>query len=134
MMRCTSLVCVILLAGAAASADNKKSTLSGTWVQVGAELQIAFDKDVMKILPHGDKADIAIVCKYTTEKSGLVKATVSDYEAKDEVKDKLKEHVPLGLEFSFKWQVKGDTATLDNVKGDKTDPIKSHLEGKYEKK
>jgi hypothetical protein len=141
MQRLTNLVCVGVLAslaGLAVAADKKadkdKPALTGTWTQAGAELQIAFDKDVMKVFPHGDKADIAIVCKYTAAKDGLVKATVSDYEGKEEFKNKIKELVPTGLEFSFKWQVKDDNATLDDVKGDKTDALKSHMEGKYEKK
>jgi hypothetical protein len=138
MLRRTFLGRVALLAGAvlvsSAAADDKKAGLSGTWTQAGADLKITFEKDTLKISPHGDKAPIAIVCKYEADKDGLVKATVSDHEGTDEFKDKIKNVVPVGVEFTFKWQAKDDTATLDEVKGDKADALKSHLEGKYEKK
>jgi len=90
------------------------------------------DKDVMKIVPHGEKKVIVVVCEYTVDKQGLVKAKIKELEG--EAKDKAKDHLPVGLEFSFKWQVKDDAATLDDVKGDNVDPLKAHLEGKYEKK
>jgi hypothetical protein len=42
--------------------------------------------------------------------------------------------VPAGTKFSFKYTIKDDAATLEDVKGDNVDPLKSHLEGEYEKK
>jgi hypothetical protein len=130
----------LALAGLTVCADDKKDdtakpALSGVWVQSGGELKLEFaDKGVMKIHPHGDKAEIAIVCKCTVDKDGLVKAKVSEHEGKDEVKNKINEVVPVGQEFSFRWQVKDDKATLDDLKGDKVDHLKAHLEGKYDKK
>jgi len=126
----------VVLAGLSVAADDKaEAAPPGVWVQTGGEHKIEFaDKGVMKIYPHGGKAEIAIVCKCTAEKDGRVKAKVTGYEAKDEAKNKLKEFVPVGLEFSFKWQVKDDKAMLDDLKGDKTEVLKSHLEGKYDKK
>jgi hypothetical protein len=38
------------------------------------------------------------------------------------------------LAFSFQWKVKGETATLGDVKGDNVDLLKSHLEGEYGQK
>jgi hypothetical protein len=127
----------LLLASAPASPGGKdKPALTGVWQQSGGELKLAFaDKDVMKIYPHGDKVDLAIVCKCTLDKKGVVKATITDYEGKDELKQKVKEVVPVGQTFSFTWQVKDDAATLSDVQGDKVGPLlKSHLEGKYDKK
>ena len=46
----------------------------------------------------------------------------------------IEEVVPAGTEFSFEWQAKGDSATLENLKGEKIDSVKGHLEGKYEQK
>jgi hypothetical protein len=122
-----------------ASADDKKvdkdkPALSGTWTQPAGDLKIAFsDTDVLKIFPHGDKVAIAIVCECKVEK-GRVKAKVTELEAKDDVKEKLKEVVPVGLEFSFRWLPKGESATLEDIKGEKAEALKAHLEGKYELK
>lgn len=130
----------LALAGLLASAEDKKAdkdkpALSGVWVQTGGELKIEFEgKDVMKIFPHGENKVIVIICSYTIDKEGLVKAKVTDFDGTDEAKEKVKEKVPVGLEFSFKWKVKDDTATLDDLKGDKVDVLKSHMEGKYDQK
>src|SRR5262249_41203971 len=86
---------------------------------------------VMKIAPHGDSDVIAIVCDYTVRKEGLVKATVTGFEGKEDVKKHVAEKLPVGTEFSFRWTVKKDTAKLDDVKCEKVEQIKSHLEGEY---
>ena len=129
---------VLLLAGLPASADDKKGDKlapAGAWGKKDGELTLAFaDKGVLKIAPHGDRAGVAIVCTYTVAKGGLVKAKVTRLEAKEEVKKKLKEHVPVGFKFSFKWSVQGDAAKLEGVTGDNVETLKSHLEGDFEKK
>ncbi len=127
---------VLVLAGPSALADDKdKPALSGAWAKKGGEMKIEFgDKGVLKLLPHGDKAGIVILCKYTLEKDGVVKAKITELEAKEDFKEKLSQLVPVGLEFSFKCKVKDNAATLEDVTGDKTDTLKSHLEGEYEKK
>ena len=89
----------------------------------------------MKIDPHGN-GEILIVCNYTLEKEGLIKVKISELEGKEEIKEKVKDKVPLGLEFNFKWTVKDEKATLDNLKGDgdTIETLKSHLEGEYDSK
>jgi hypothetical protein len=125
---------VLLLAGHPAVADDKdKPAAAGTWARKEGELKLEFaDKGLLKISPHGDKVAFTIVCSYTAAKDGLVKAKITDLEGNAEVKEKAKEHVPVGTEFSFQWKVKAGTATLDDLKGDKADVLKSHLEGEYE--
>jgi hypothetical protein len=86
----------------------------------------------MKLFPHGESDVLVIVCNYKLEKGGLVKAKITDLEGK--AKEKAQDQVPVGLEFSFKWQAKDASATLEDLKGKNTDPLKSHLEGKYEQK
>jgi hypothetical protein len=135
MLRQT-LVCgaVLALACVAVWADDKKDApaLSGVWAQQGGQLKLEFaDKNVLKISPHGDSELMLIVCSYTTDK-GVVKVKITDLEGK--AKEKAKDHLPVGTEFSFKWSVKDATATLDEVKGEKADEFRSHLEGKFEKK
>jgi len=136
----TVLALAGLSAGTTASADDQKDAkdrpaLSGVWVKKAGELKIDFsDKDVLKIFPHGENAVIVILCKYTAEKDGLVKAKIAEFEGKAEAKEKLQKLVPVGRAFSFKWKAKDDTATLDDLKGDDVELLKSHLEGDYEPK
>ena len=140
-----SLVCgavlacgLVVLASLSAAADDKKgdkdkSALAGVWQRTEGDLKIEFaDKSVLKISPHGKDELILILCKYTVEKDGSVKAKVT--ELTGEAKDKVKDVLPVGYEFSFKWNAKDDTAMLDGVKGDNVEHLKSHLEGKYGKK
>jgi hypothetical protein len=127
-------------AQASALADTRKDdkpALSGAWAKKEGELRIEFgDNGVLKIAPHGDRAVIAIVCNYTVDKKGRVKAEITGFEGKkEEARKKIAEHLPVGLEFSFKWTVKGDAAKLADVKGDKVpEKLKTHLEGDFKKK
>jgi hypothetical protein len=133
VVTCTALAVVHLVA----VADDKKAdkpALSGTWVRAGADLKIEFaDKDVVRIAPHGDEAVILIVGQAQLDK-GRVKVKVTALEGNEEATKRAKEHVPVGLEFSFRWQARDDAATLEDVKGDNIDLVKAHLEGKYERK
>ena len=129
------LVCVVLsLAGRPAAADDKeKAAPAGVWVRKEGELRIEFsDKDVLKISPHGKDEVICVLCKYTAGKEGLIKAKITELEGKE--KEKAKGVIPIGLEFSFTWQVKDDVATLGDLKGENVEVLKSHLEGKYDQK
>jgi hypothetical protein len=141
VLACGVLALAGLFDGLGASADDKKgdkAAPSGTWVRKEGELKLEFDgKGELKIAPHGDSKTIAIVCDSTIEKDGRVKVKVTGAEgSSEEAVNKVKEHVQAGLEFSFKWTVKGDTAKLDDLKGegDAIEKLKSHLEGDYEKK
>ena len=86
----------------------------------------------MKIYPHGDNKVIVVVCEYSLKKDGLVKAKITELQGR--AKEKVKEAAPVGLEFTFKWQAKDDSATLDDLKGDNTEALKAHVEGKYDQK
>lgn len=145
---CVVLVCgVLALAGLlddySASAGYKKDgkgkpAVSGAWVRKEGELKLEFDsKGAMKICPHGDGEKIAIVCDCTIAEGGRIKVKVSSVVgSREKAVEKVKEHLPAGLEFSFKWTVKDGTAKLDDLKGDGdvADHLKMHLEGDYEKK
>ncbi len=141
VLACGIVALAGLFDGLSASADDKKddkAAPSGTWVRKEGELKLEFDgKGELKIAPHGDSKKIAIVCDSTVEKAGRIKVKVTRAEgSSEEAVNKVKEHVKSGLEFSFKWTVKGDTAKLDDLKGegDVIEHLKSHLEGDYEKK
>jgi hypothetical protein len=135
-----ALACgVLALAGLAATADGEKGdapALSGAWVKKDGELKIEFaSKGVMKIAPHGDSAAIAIVCDYTVEKEGRVKAKVSGFEGKEEAKQHVAQRLPVGTELGFKWAAKGNAARLSDLRSDKApEMLKAHLEGDFEKK
>jgi hypothetical protein len=90
------------------------------------------DKDVLKLFPHGDGDVLVIVCSYTAEKGKPIQVKITDLEGKG--KETAQSHLPIGFAFSFNWQVKDGIATLDNLKGKDVDTLKSHVEGKYEKK
>jgi hypothetical protein len=128
---------VLVMAGVSAPAqgqkDKGKPALGGVWMQQGGMMKIEFaDKDVVKMFPHGDGKDIVVVCSYAVDKDKRVKAKITDLEGDKAAK--AKEILPLGLEFSFTWQVKGDVATLGDVQGKNVDVLKGHLEGKFDKK
>jgi hypothetical protein len=128
---------VFILASLAASADDKKdkSALSGVWVLKAGETKIEFsEQNVVKIFPHGDNNVIVVICDYTAEKKGQVKAKITGFDGRDEVKEAVQQMLPIGTVFSFKWEVKDDTAKLDDVKGDNVEPLKAHLEGEYSPK
>jgi hypothetical protein len=129
---------VLVLACVSTSAEDKKGAkpaLSGTWVKKDGELKIEFsDKDVIKIVPHGDSSVLAIVCNYTVEKGDRVKVEVTGFEGKEEAKKKAQEHLPIGFKFTFKWKVNGNAAKLDDLMGDDIEMLKSHLEGDFEHK
>ena len=126
---------LLAVTGLSAPGDKDQAAPSGTWMLQGAEMKIVFSgKDTLKLHPHGDNPAITVVCQYTADKKGLVKAKITQYEGKDAAKAKLQEKLPLGTEFSFQWSVKGTTATLDQLKGNNVELLKSHLEGKYEQK
>ncbi|MFL5341515.1 MAG: hypothetical protein ACJ8F7_15325 [Gemmataceae bacterium] len=115
-----------------ARADDKPA-VAGVWAKKGGEMKVEFaDKEVLKLSPHGRDDVILVVCKYTVEKGGLIKAKITDHEGS--AKDKVKELLPVGLEFNFQWKATGDTATLSDVKGDNVETLKSHLEGDFEAK
>jgi hypothetical protein len=130
---------LLILAGPSAAADGRndkdRPALSGGWVLKGGETRLEFDgKKMMKIFPHGDNLVIAVICDYTADKDGSVKATISGFEGKDEVKKMVKELLPVGTQFRFRWKVTDDNARLDEVKGDKAEHLQSHLEGEYSRK
>lgn len=128
-------VAVALLASGTALTDDKKEkpALSGVWTREANGLDLKFDftgKDTFKASAFAEANGVIATCKYTAEKGGVVKAKITKVETKGDFKAGPKE----GLEFSFKWTVKGDTATLDDLKGEDLDQAKPVLEGEYDRK
>jgi hypothetical protein len=113
---------------------DAKPALSGTWAKKEGELKIEFvDKEVVKFYPHGGN-EFVVVCKYSINKDGQVKAKITGLEGNDEIKEKAKGILPTGLEMNFTWKANGDAATLEDLKGENTEGLKSHLEGEFSRK
>ena len=122
------------LAGPAPAADKKdKPATSGTWTREVNGLDIKFefvDKKTLKIVVMHDENGLIVTCSYTADKDAKVKVTITDVEVKGDFKTKPAK----GTEFSFKWTVKDDTATLDDLTGEDLENAKPVVEGEYARK
>ena len=130
---------LLLMWPALAAADDKKDAArpapSGSWAKRDGHLRIDFpDKGTMKVFPHGDTDSFIVVCSYAVAKDGTIQAKITGLEGKDEIKEKAKSILPVGLEFRFAWKVKGETAALEDIQGKDVDALKSHMEGEFAKK
>jgi RNA polymerase sigma factor (sigma-70 family) len=114
--------------------DDKPKPLSGTWVKKEGELKIEYADTELTIYPHGENKVIVLTCSYTREKAGLVKAKVTGIDGKEDAKKIIAEKLPIGTEFTFTWKANKDSATLEDVKCEKTEILKSHLEGEFGEK
>jgi hypothetical protein len=128
-----TLLVLAVLCGFAAAADDKDkpAPLAGTWVREasGFDLKVEFTgKDVLKMTALADGNGAIVTSKYSV-KDGLVKAKITKVEVKGDFKAAPKE----GLEFTFKWKVKAETATLDDFEGEGLEQAKPVLEGEYAK-
>ena len=124
----------LVLVGSLVRADDKP-TLSGSWGKKDSEPTLEFKQESgLTIYPHGDDNAIQIECSYKLSKDGIVKVKVKDINAPEKVLEQVKQVVPIGLEFEFKWKVDGEKATLEEMEGKDIDHIKMRLEGEYAKK
>lgn len=131
MQRLFAVVPALVLVCGLAAADDK-AALSGTWAREanGLDLKFTFEKDTFKVSAFSGADGVIVTCKYTVEKDGTVKAKMTKVEEKGSFPAK----PPEGTEFSFKWKVKDNTATLDEFKGAGLEEAKTVLEGDYQKK
>jgi hypothetical protein len=120
MLTGAAVLVLVVLSGASADdkkADDKdKPALSGTWTRESGGLDMKYEfvsKDMLKISVFGGENGAIVTAKYTVDKDGVVKIKVTEVEEKGNFPGK----PPKGVEFSFKWKVKGDTATLDDFMG-----------------
>ena len=128
---------LVVLSGGTSPADDKKdekdTALSGTWLREanGIDLKLEFgEKNTFKLSAFGGDNGVIVTCKYTIGKDGEVRAEITKVEEKGNFPAK----PPVGLEFSFKWKVKGDTGTLDDLKGQMFEDAKPVVEGEYDRK
>ena len=114
--------------------EEKKVELAGTWEKKEGEMKVTFEKETVKLSPHGKDDVIVIVCEYTADKKGLVKAKVTGFEGRADAQKAIGEKLPVGTEFTFKWTVTKEAAKVEDVKCEKSDLVKSHLEGDFTEK
>ncbi len=133
------VLAVAALFGAAAADDKDTPALTGTWTREsnGLDIKIEFvNKDTLKVSAFGGENGAVVTCKYTAGKDGRVTIKITDVEEKGSFPSK----PPKGVELSFTWKVKGDTATLDDFKGVGkegellADAAKPVMEGEYARK
>jgi RNA polymerase sigma factor (sigma-70 family) len=120
-----------------AQEDKKQEapkSLTGTWVKKEGELKIEFAETEMRVYPHGENKVIVVICSYTREKDALVKAKITGFDGNEDAKKAIAEKIPVGTEFTFKWKANKDAATLEDVKCEKSELLKSHLEGEFGEK
>ena len=120
---------LVLLLGPS-RADDKTDTVSWERESNGIDMRVDMGKDKLKMAAFGGENGVIVTCKMTIDKEGLVKATITDVEEKGTFPNKPK----VGLEFSFKWKVDGDKATLSDLTGEGLDDAKPVVEGEYKKK
>ena len=125
-------VALALLAGSSPAQDKKDKDKSPAWEHEanGVTLKLEFGKDTLKLTVFQGENGFIATCKTTTDKDGVVKATVTESTEKGNFPPTPKK----GFEFSFKWKVTEDTGTLSDLKGEGLDDVKTTVEGEYRKK
>ncbi len=140
MQRVSILVFAVVLAMVATTfADDKKdpakekpAALSGKWAREveGFDISFTFKPDVLTVVVENGGNGITCKCKYTVDKDGKVKATITEIEEKGEFAAKPKK----GLEMSFKFKIDGKKATLEDFDAENAEAAKPIMEGEYESK
>jgi hypothetical protein len=113
-----------------AATEDKKEAPAGTWTREssGAEITFAFTgKDAVTVTVAAGENGLVAKGTFAVDKKGAVKVTITEVKELGNFPAK----PPKGFEFGFKWTVKGDVATLDDLTGDKIEDAKSIVEGEY---
>jgi hypothetical protein len=121
-----------LLLGSVAADDkkdpkDKPAVVSWERSANGVDLKLDFDKDALIVNASNGGGSVTATCTKTVDKDGVVKIEVTKVVKKGMFPDPPKE-------FSFKWKIVGDTATLSDLKGEGLDDVKDTIEGEYKKK
>lgn len=112
--------------------EKKVAAPTGTWTRSaeGLEVSFAFKKETLTIGVAGGGNGITVKAKYTVEKDGSIKATITDVEEKGDFPNKPAK----GLEFTFKFEIDGKKAKLTDFKAEGAEAAKPVVEGDYEAK
>ncbi len=121
-----------LVVAVPAVADDKKDDKDFTvWVREtdGLDLKFKVGKGTAKFVAFAGDNGITVTGKLTEDK-GVMTFEITDVKEEGTFPQKPKK----GEKFSFKWEVKGDTATISDLKGDIADEAKPVVGGEYKKK
>ena len=133
MLRLLATGLALALITSPAAAQDKKGKPGTTWVREANDLVITyqFGKNTLKVTAmHGEDGAV-FTCKTKKDKDGVITATVTESMEKGNFPPTPKK----GFEFSFKWKVEGDTATLSDFKWEGlNEDAKGIVEGEYKKK
>ena len=123
-----ALALLALTAGPVSAEEKDKTT---TWVRTVSDVNLTFEmgKDTAKFTVAAGDNSCTATAKLKTEKD-VVTAEVTDVEVKGNFPNAPKK----GDKVTFKWVVKGDKATLSDLKGDGAEDAKAIVEGEYKKK
>lgn len=126
-----ALALVALSGGSAPAEDKKDKDKATTWVREVGDLTLKFEmgKDTAKY--HVTAGDNGCVI---TSKVKWDKDTVTSEVTAVEVMGNFPAAPKKGDKITFKWVVKGDTATLSELTGEGADGAKDVVEGEYKKK
>lgn len=125
--------CTAVLLGTVGAQDKKETKEKlVAWEREanGIDLKLDVGKETLKISAFSGDNGVIATCKMTVDKTGKVKATITEVEEKGTFPAKPK----VGLEFTFKWKVEGDKAMLSDLEGEGIEEAKTVLEGEYKKK
>src|SRR5215212_3226182 len=119
-----ALLALVIPVSAEEKKDDKKDKIT-TWVREtnGVELKFEIGKDTAKYHVTAGENGCIVSAKIKVEKD-VVTSEVTDVEVKGNFQNPPKK----GEKVTFKWVVKGDTATLSELKGDTNEGAKDIVE------
>jgi hypothetical protein len=122
---------VAVALGSAAAEDKKDNDKPTTWVKEVGNLVLKFEigKETAKYHVFNGNDGVTLTAKLKWDKD-KVTSEITDVEVQGNFPNPPKK----GEKVTFKWVVKGDTATLSDFAGDGADGAKDVVEGEYKKK
>jgi hypothetical protein len=113
--------------------EDKEQPIKGNWVREAEGLEIGFNfksKDQLIVTVNAGDNGVTLTCKYSADKDGKVKATVTEVKEKGEFPAK----PPKGYEFKCVFKVDKETAKLTDFEGENADQARGVVEGDYKLK
>jgi hypothetical protein len=126
-----ALALVALSGGPGAAEDKKDKDKPAVWVKEAGDITLSFEigKETAKYtVTHGENSAVI------TSKVKWDKDTVTSEVTDVKITGNFPAATKKGDKISFKWVIKGDTATLSDLSGDNVDGAKDAVEGEYKMK
>jgi hypothetical protein len=113
--------------------EDKEQPIKGNWVREAEGVEIGFNfktKDQLIVSVIAGDNGVILTCKYSADKDGKVKATVTEVKEKGEFPAK----PPKGYEFKCVFKVEKESAKLSDFEGENADQARAVVEGEYKSK